>query len=79
MPNNKIAPLFFVNSSIMFCVSLLKCLVIEKIKENKAEKVKISSQQDGNMTMCYAMANPLKPSQQKGTEQEIYTKYPLSN
>jgi hypothetical protein len=50
-----------------------------KIKENKAEKVKISSQQDGNMTMCYAMANPLKPSQQKGTEQEIYTKYPLSN
>jgi hypothetical protein len=29
--------------------------------------------------MCYAMANPLKPSQQKGTEQEIYTKYPLSN
>ena len=51
MTKNQIAPLFFINSSIMLCVCLLKCLQIRK--NSLALEVTIKKKQD-KLTISYA-------------------------
>lgn len=48
MPKNQIAPLFLVNSSVVLCVCLLKCLIMTR--ENKMSKgINIGKQEDDNL------------------------------